>query len=79
MTVDGVWSAIGSSNFGDRSFETNDDIMLGIFDRPTVQKLDMVFEKYDPKCREIKLEARQERGLWHKLRDNGFYMLHEVF
>lgn len=24
MTIDGVWSAVGSSNFDDRSFETND-------------------------------------------------------
>ena len=30
MTVDGVWCAIGSSNFDDRSFETNDEITLGI-------------------------------------------------
>lgn len=28
MTIDGVWSAIGSSNFDDRSFETNDEITL---------------------------------------------------
>jgi cardiolipin synthase A/B len=28
MTVDGVWSAIGSSNFDDRSFETNDELTL---------------------------------------------------
>ena len=30
MTVDGVWCAIGSSNFDDRSFETNDEITLGL-------------------------------------------------
>ena len=30
MTIDGVWSAVGSSNFDDRSFETNDEITLGI-------------------------------------------------
>lgn len=28
MTIDGVWSAVGSSNFDDRSFETNDEITL---------------------------------------------------
>ena len=78
MTVDGVWSAIGSSNFDDRSFETNDEIMLGICDKATTQKLDLVFEKYAPKCQEIKLEAWQKRGLWHKLKDNAFYMLHEI-
>ena len=32
MTVDGAWCAIGSSNFDDRSFETNDEITLGLRD-----------------------------------------------
>ncbi|HVJ60235.1 MAG TPA: phospholipase D-like domain-containing protein, partial [Burkholderiaceae bacterium] len=32
MTVDGVWTAIGSSNFDDRSFETNDEISMSIAD-----------------------------------------------
>ena len=35
MTIDGVWCAIGSSNFDDRSFETNDEITLGIPDAAT--------------------------------------------
>ena len=78
MTIDGVWSAIGSSNFDDRSFETNDEITLGICDAATAQRLDAVFEKYAPHCQEIKLEAWCKRGLWHKLKDNAFYMLNEV-
>ncbi len=32
MTVDSVWCAVGSSNFDDRSFETNDEISMGIRD-----------------------------------------------
>lgn len=78
MTVDGVWSAVGSSNFDDRSFETNDEITLGILDPATAQRLDAVFEKYAPRCREIQLEAWRKRGLWHKLKDNAFYTLNEV-
>ena len=78
MTIDGVWSAIGSSNFDDRSFETNDEITLGIRDAATAQRLDAVFEKYAPHCKEIELEAWRKRGLWHKLKDNAFYMLNEI-
>jgi cardiolipin synthase len=78
MTIDGVWSAIGSSNFDDRSFETNDEITLGISDAATAQRLDAVFEKYAPHCREIKLEEWRKRGLGHKLVDNMFYMINEV-
>jgi cardiolipin synthase len=78
MTVDGVWSAIGSSNFDDRSFETNDELTLGVRDAATAQRLDAVFEKYAPRCEEIELEAWRKRGLWHKLKDNAFYMLNEI-
>ena len=78
MTIDGVWSAVGSSNFDDRSFETNDEITLGILDPITAQRLDGVFEKYVAHCEEIELEAWRRRGLWHKLKDNAFYMINEV-
>src|SRR4030095_10613975 len=78
MTIDGVWSAVGSSNFDDRSFETNDEITLGIRDAATAQRLDAVFKKYAPHCKEIELEAWCKRGLWHKLKDNAFYMLNEI-
>ena len=40
MTVDGVWSAVGSSNFDDRSFETNDEITLGILDADIAAQFD---------------------------------------
>ncbi|HYW55467.1 MAG TPA: phospholipase D-like domain-containing protein [Polaromonas sp.] len=78
MTVDGVWSAIGSSNFDDRSFDTNDEITIGIKDAGIAQQLDAVFEKYAPLCQEIELEAWSKRGLWHKAKDNMFYMFNEV-
>lgn len=78
MTVDGVWSAIGSSNFDDRSFDTNDEITLGIKDAAIAQRLDAVFEKYAPHCKEIELEGWRKRGLWHKLKDNTFYLINEV-
>ncbi len=78
MTVDGVWSAIGSSNFDDRSFETNDEITLGIRDKATAERLDAVFEKYAPQCTEIELEKWKKRGVWHKLQDNVYYLWNEV-
>ena len=78
MTVDGVWSAIGSSNFDDRSFETNDEITLSILDAATAKKLDAIFERYAPRCTEIELERWRRRGWWHKLKDNAFYALNEM-
>ncbi|MDP1740140.1 phosphatidylserine/phosphatidylglycerophosphate/cardiolipin synthase family protein [Polaromonas sp.] len=78
MTIDGVWSAIGSSNFDDRSFDTNDEITLGIKDEALASQLDAVFEKYVGRCKEIDLKAWQQRGLWHKAKDNMFYLFNEV-
>ena len=79
MTVDGVWSAIGSSNFDDRSFDTNDEITLGILDAAVAARLDAVFERYAPQCTEIELDAWTQRGLWHKFKDNWFYLFSAVF
>ena len=78
MTVDGVWSAIGSSNFDDRSFETNDEMTLAIRDAALTQRLDRIFEKYVPRAQEVELERWQKRGAGHKLKDNAFYLLNEL-
>ncbi|MEP7206961.1 MAG: phospholipase D-like domain-containing protein [Casimicrobiaceae bacterium] len=78
MTVDGVWSAVGSCNFDDRSFETNDEITLGIYDPATSKRLEEIFESFAPECREIKLEEWQKRGLRHKLIDQMYYTINEI-
>jgi cardiolipin synthase A/B len=78
MTVDGSWSAIGSSNFDDRSFETNDEITLSIRDQALARELDTIFEKYVARATEIDLERWRKRGAWHKLKDNFFYTANEL-
>jgi cardiolipin synthase len=78
MTVDGVWSAIGSTNFDDRSFETNDEITLAIRDAGLAGQLDAIFEKYAARAQEIKLERWRRRGAWHRLKDNTFYLMKEL-
>ena len=78
MTIDGVWSAVGSSNFDDRSFETNDEITLGLLDAALAQKLDAIFEKYVPRAEEMHLERWRQRGLWHKLKDKTVYLINEL-
>jgi cardiolipin synthase A/B len=78
MTVDGVWCAIGSSNFDDRSFEINDEISLSIASEPLTARLDGIFERYVQRAHEIQLEAWTRRGWQHKLTDNVFYLLNEM-
>ncbi|HSW16220.1 MAG TPA: phospholipase D-like domain-containing protein [Ramlibacter sp.] len=78
MTIDGIWSAIGSSNFDDRSFDTNDEISLGILDAGVAQQLDAIFEKYAARAQEIDLAKWQKRGAFHKLKDHFFYLGNEL-
>src|SRR5262245_16870168 len=78
MTVDGVWSAVGSSNFDDRSFETNDEISLAVKDEALARRFDAIFEKYVQRAHEIELDRWRRRGPWHKLQDNAYYLLNEL-
>jgi cardiolipin synthase A/B len=78
MTVDGVWCAVGSSNFDDRSFETNDEITLAVRDAATAKRFDEIFEKYVGRCTEIQLERWRKRNPVHKLIDNLYYALNEL-
>ncbi|GHA83133.1 phospholipase D-like domain-containing protein [Cognatilysobacter bugurensis] len=77
MTIDGVWSAVGSSNFDDRSFETNDEITLGLLDPGLAGQLDAIFERYAADAIEVKLDQWRRRSLWHKLKDHAAYSINE--
>lgn len=78
MTIDRIWSAIGSSNFDDRSFETNDEITLAVKSERLAVELDAIFERYVRRAEEIQLERWVRRGWWQKLQDNTFYLFKEV-
>ena len=38
MTIDGLWCAVGTANFDDRSFEVNDEVSEAVLDHPSVQE-----------------------------------------
>jgi cardiolipin synthase len=78
MTVDGVWCAIGSSNFDDRSFETNDEITLGFLDRALARKLEEIFERDRADCVELQAKEWKKRGLVHRAKDSALYLFNEV-
>ncbi len=78
MTIDGIWSSIGSSNFDDRSFETNDEITVGIVDAALARRLDGLFERYAARSTEIELDKWRRRGFWHKTIDQAAYSINEL-
>ncbi|MGZ8263793.1 MAG: phospholipase D-like domain-containing protein [Burkholderiales bacterium] len=77
MTVDGIWCAIGSTNFDDRAFEINDEITIGFLDKRLARELELIFERDLENCTEVRLEAWSKRGVFHKLKDHFFYLFNE--
>jgi hypothetical protein len=77
MTIDGLWCAVGSANFDDRSFETNDEITVSFIDAATAQRFDGIFERYAADGSEIELERWSRRSPIHKLVDQVYYLFNE--
>ena len=78
MTADGVWCAVGSSNFDDRSFETNDEITLGFLDSALAKRLEEIFEADLRDCVELEAASWKKRGLMHRAKDSALYLFNEV-
>jgi cardiolipin synthase len=69
VTVDGVWSAIGSSNFDHRSVLFNDEVEAILLGHKTAEGLETIFEEDQATSREIKLEEWQARPLTDRFGD----------
>ena len=78
MVVDGVWSAVGSTNFDDRSFEINDEITLGIHGKAFARQLEEIFEEDLKVCKEVDAKEWEKRGAVHKLQDHFWYLWNEM-
>jgi cardiolipin synthase len=78
MVVDDEWSAVGSTNFDDRSFDTNDEITLGICDPGVARQLNAVFDRYVARSTEITLEEWRKRSWWERVRASSAYLLHNL-
>lgn len=77
MTIDGIWSAIGSTNFDDRSFELNDEVTLGVESAGFAKKLEEIFEHDLQHCREVTIETHRKRTVMHRLTDFSAFILNE--
>jgi cardiolipin synthase len=69
MTVDGVWVTVGSTNFDTRSFSTNDEANLNVYDRGFAAEEERIFERDLGRSRRITLEEWEARPLREKLWD----------
>jgi len=79
MTVDGVWSVVGSGNFDNRSLELNDEITVAVFDPDLGRRVKTHFEADLAKSKHWLSEDWKKRP-WHwKVREFLWGILGEVF
>jgi cardiolipin synthase A/B len=77
MIIDGVWSFVGSTNFDDRSLDTNDEASVGLIDRQVAAQLKAAFEADLQHCQRFNARTWSQRSLWHKLEDFLSYGINE--
>jgi len=75
MTVDGIWSTIGSSNFDDRSFRLNDEVNVNVYDEEIAAKMDAMFEDDLARSFEIRMGFWKNRPAWTRFKQSvaGFF------
>jgi cardiolipin synthase len=78
VVVDGLWSHLGSTNLDNRSFESNDEISLGVVDAEIAASLRQAFLADQRLCREITLPDWGREAWTHRLRDLLAWRLNEM-
>jgi cardiolipin synthase len=70
IVIDGVWSAVGSSNFDHRSILFNDEVDAIVLGRDTARQLEALFEKIaDTLAKPVSLADWEDRPLTEKIRE----------
>jgi cardiolipin synthase len=77
MVVDGLWAAVGSTNFDDRSFEVNDEVTLVVYDERIARELEETFERDLADAEEVQFEPWKRRPWMHKITDFAAFLLNE--
>lgn len=67
MTVDGLWIAVGSTNFDSRSFDLNDEVNLVARDSELVSRVEEEFTADLPQCHRITYEEWKRRSICEKM------------
>jgi cardiolipin synthase len=78
LTVDGIWSAIGSANFDNRSMSLNNEVELMICSPEIAERMEAQFERDIERATEVDLEEFRNRGPVERLRER-FWVLFSRF
>jgi len=74
MTVDGVFSTIGSINFDSRSLNANAEESLAFYSRPFAEKIEAMFDRDRLRCENITWRDWDTRGLPRRLSEMVFWI-----
>ncbi len=69
VVVDGVWSAIGSSNFDHRSVIYNDEVDAVVLGSDAAKELEDLFQVNQTEAKPIEIRAWKNRPVWVRLRE----------
>jgi cardiolipin synthase len=78
LTVDGVWSSVGSMNADNRSLSLNEETVLMILDRRVTAEVEKHFMDDLGYAKEIKLEEFRQRGPWDRVKETVCYAFWRV-
>jgi cardiolipin synthase len=79
LVVDGVLSIVGSANFGNRSFELNDELSVAVFDRGLASRLMEDFERDLTESLKLHIEEWRARPIHIRAREKMWSLFGEVF
>jgi cardiolipin synthase A/B len=79
MTVDGVWSIVGTANFDNRSLELNDELIVAVQDPRLATTLRTAFDADQTRSQVLDLEGWRGRPLWHRVHERFWSLFGELF
>jgi cardiolipin synthase len=77
IVVDGLWVGVGSSNFDDRSFEINHELVLGFCDAALAAEFEAIFVKDMQDCEKLDRYRWSQRSVKDRAIDRLAYLLNE--
>jgi cardiolipin synthase len=69
ISVDGVWSVVGSSNFDYRSATLNEEVDVVVLGKKTADQLDLKFGRDKKQAKKIELQEWKHRSLLEKIKE----------
>ena len=69
VVIDGVWSAIGSSNFDHRSVIYNDEVDAVVLGSDAAEEMENLFQSSQADARPIEIRRWKSRPIWVRLKE----------